>query len=431
MSYRLYVRPQAGDDGNLPDEASPWLYDWLLVDAGGTAQAQGQGESKEDIEQTLRRNDLDNVRLLGLLPAEYVVSCSASLPGKQSRYIRQALPFAVEEQLAQSVESMHLALGNKHDDRFVVAAIHEPLMADVMARLNHWHTELQGVYADAMLLPVNDVAWTLCVEGDYTMGASADGRWFRLLTANLPVILDTLPVAESVEKPAIRVFVRGEARESQRITLAALEQSDRFEVSLESLEISPLELLAHAHQQRLCDPINLAQDAFAPPSRQGGLWRQWRAVAVIAGVWFVLQLGLNLGEGIYYHRQAQVWNQQAVKDYRSIFPQETRVHAGNLKRVLEGKLRVASQQGSSADFLSLLKQAGYQYAQMPDRGKLSFDSISYSRDSGQLVIEVHADSFDRLNELKSGLVSAGYQAQIGSVVNDKNSARGRITISGS
>jgi len=431
MSYRLYVRPLCDEGGGLPDEASPWVYDWLLVDAGGDAQASGLAQSRDEIEQTLKRNDLENVRLVGLIPAENVLYCSARLPGKQSRYIRQALPFAVEEQLAQSVESMHLALGSKHGETFSVAAIHEPLMADIMARLNHWQIELQAIYADAMLLPVSESTWTLCIEGDYTMGAAADGGWFRVLTDNLPVMLDALPVPAEATSPTLRVFITEAARESQQLSLATIEQSERFQVRVETLELSSLELLAHAHQHHLSDPVNLAQDAFAPPSRQGGLWQRWRAVAVIAGVWFVLQLGLDLGQGFYYQHQARSWEHQAVGVYKSIFPNETRVNAGNLKRILEGKLRVASQQGGQQGFLPLMKQAGYQYSQMPDRGQLSFDSISYSRNSGQLVIEVHADTFDKLNELKNGLVNAGYKARIGSVVNDKNRARGRITISGS
>lgn len=431
MSYRLYLRPLCEEGGGLPGEASPWLYDWLLVDAGGEVQASGNGQGREEIEQTLKRNDLENVKLLGLIPAEHILFCSANLPGKQSRYIRQALPFAVEEQLAQNVESMHLALGPRKGDRFAVAAIHEPLMADIVARLNQWQVELQGIYADAMLLPVNEATWTLCVEGDYTMGASAEGGWFRVLTANLPVVFDALPVPADAVTPRARIYATAQARESQRIALAAIEQSDRFEVAVETLELSALELLAHAHQHRLCEPINLAQDDFAPTSKQGGPWRQWRPVAIIAAVWFALELGLNLGQGFYYQHQARSWQHQALSVYKSIFPNETRVNADNLKRILEGKLRVASETRGHQGFLGLMKQAGYQYSVMPDRGQLSFDSISYSRAGGQLVIEVHADTFDRLNEFKNGLVSAGYQAKIGSVVNDKNSARGRITISGS
>ena len=431
MSYRLYVRPRPVEAGALPDEGSPWHYDWVLLDAGGQAQAEGADEPREAIEQVLARNDLEHVRLIALLPGENVLYCTARLPGKQSRYIRQALPFAVEEQLAQNIESVHLALGEKRGDDYAVAAIDEPLMADAAARLGSWSAELQAIHADAALLPVNDYRWSLCVEDDRCMVAGSEGEWYCLNTANLQLFFDMLPGTPELAVPArVRVFATASSMDSQRLHLASLEQLANYDVTIEQLEMAPLQLLAHAHHHRLSNPINLAQDDFAPVSRQGGPWRRWRPVAIVAAIWFLLQVGLELGQGIYYEREAQAWQQQAVTLYQSIFPGETRVSWRNLKNSLKGKLRVASQQGPNLDFLTLMKQAGYQYSTLPNRGQLQFNSVNYSRDRGELVLEVRADTFDKLNQLKSGLASAGLEARIGSVVNDSNSARGRITVSG-
>ncbi|MCR3799336.1 GspL family type II secretion system protein XcpY, partial [Pseudomonas aeruginosa] len=45
------------------------------------------------------------------LPVEAVTACAVNLPTQKARWLRQSLPFAVEEQLADDVEQMHLALG--------------------------------------------------------------------------------------------------------------------------------------------------------------------------------------------------------------------------------------------------------------------------------------------------------------------------------
>ena len=69
MSYRLYVRPRppfADPDAN--PEAQ--LYNWVLVDASGDAQARGTADSRDVIEQTLTQNDLENVLLVGLIPGD-------------------------------------------------------------------------------------------------------------------------------------------------------------------------------------------------------------------------------------------------------------------------------------------------------------------------------------------------------------------------
>ncbi|BCD87394.1 hypothetical protein PSm6_38010 [Pseudomonas solani] len=46
-----------------------------------------------------------------VLPVEAVTACAARLPTQKARWLRQALPFAVEELLAEDVDSLHLALG--------------------------------------------------------------------------------------------------------------------------------------------------------------------------------------------------------------------------------------------------------------------------------------------------------------------------------
>ena len=51
-----------------------------------------------------------------VLPVEAVTSCAVNLPTRKARWLRQALPFAVEELLAEEVELMHLALGEQLAD---------------------------------------------------------------------------------------------------------------------------------------------------------------------------------------------------------------------------------------------------------------------------------------------------------------------------
>ncbi|MEP4464757.1 MAG: type II secretion system protein GspL, partial [Marinobacter alexandrii] len=49
---------------------------------------------------------------------------------------------------------------------------------------------------------------------------------------------------------------------------------------------------------------------------------------------------------------------------------------------------------------------------------------------GELVVDVRAESYDRLSALRNGLSNQGLEAQIGSVVNESSGARGRLTVSG-
>jgi general secretion pathway protein L len=80
--------------------------------------------------------------------------------------------------------------------------------------------------------------------------------------------------------------------------------------------------------------------------------------------------------------------------------------------------------------MTLLRFTGDQYRQLPDPDSVTFNSINYSRNRGELVVDIRADSYDRMSQLRNGLTNAGVQAQIGSVVNESGGARGRLTVSG-
>jgi general secretion pathway protein L len=45
-------------------------------------------------------------------------------------------------------------------------------------------------------------------------------------------------------------------------------------------------------------------------------------------------------------------------------------------------------------------------------------------------VDVRADSYGKLSALRNALTGKGLEAQIGSVVNESDGARGRLTVSG-
>ncbi|XKH00911.1 type II secretion system protein GspL [Marinobacter nauticus] len=437
MSYRLFVRP-------LPPFVEPaqQRFSWVLQDAGGDAQAQGDADLREDIEQTLARNSLDNVELLGLIPADDTVFCTADIPAKQARYVAQALPYAVEEQVAQDVETLHFALGRHTADGYQVAVIDKGQMSVWKHLLSGWHhAPLAAIYADATLLPATENGWTLCLDGAMVLLRSDRGEWLAVRRENLPMFAHTMaeppanlvnPTPDDVaaEVP-IRIFhpVEGYAEEGG-VTQHLAQASDRLRVSEEPLELSVTGFLAWSYHQQLCDPIDFCQGEFSLKEKGHHPLSPWKPLIAVAGLWFVLQVALEIGFGLYQQHQAEQLQERAMAMYRQIFPEDNRTHAGNVRRVIQGQLRAAESNGTQTDFLTLLKFTGAQYTALPDTQSVSFDSINYARARGELVVSISADSYDQLSLLRNGLTDEGLQAQIGSVVNEPAGARGRLTVSG-
>ena len=430
MSYRLYVRSVSGFAAveQQPDERR---YSWALLDSAGHCQARGEADSQDDIEQTLAQNAIENSLLFGLIPGDEVAFCLANIPAKQQRFINQALPFAVEEQLAQDIETLHLALGDRGNQGYRVAAIDRERMANWFDVFSGWRDlTLSGIYADASLLPPRADGWSAFVDSEVTMLLGPAGEWLSLQTPNLSMFLKTLAVPGSGTVMALTLYLEGQVGDELSVLMTDRLARDEKEITTEQSECLPVELLALSHQREGAGAINLCRDSFAAGPVKKSALTPWRPLILVAAAWLVLQLSMETGLGWYYQDQADDLNRQAMSVYKDAFPDDQRTHPGNVRRVVEGQLRQNADGGPSLNFITLIKFTGQQHAAVSGSKGIRFNSLNYNQARGELVVDLRADSYDLMSQLRNGLAAQGLDAQIGSVVNEAGEIRGRLTVSG-
>jgi len=198
---------------------------------------------------------------------------------------------------------------------------------------------------------------------------------------------------------------------------------------VEELSEPPLKLFAKGLHSTAQGVINLCQGRLAPADTRRSPLRRWRPVAVVAALGLMMQLGLMVAEGIHYQNQAKRLDERAMGIYSDLFPNDTRVDANNLRRVLMGQLRAAEQGGGGGDFLTLLRYTGHQYQKLSSTDSLRFNAIQFSKQRGELRVELRGENFSQLDAMRTGLSDAGLNASIGSVVNNEDGTRARLTIS--
>ncbi|MGM0434786.1 MAG: type II secretion system protein GspL [Pseudomonadota bacterium] len=425
MAYQLYIRAGSGAGEDSDAEG----FDWVLMDASGNLDGEGQGDSRDNLEARLEAIGAEAIEITGIIPALDVTPCAAHIPGRQKRMIRQALPFAVEEQLAQDIDSVHLALGSQIRNEWRVAAIDRERMDAYAAWFNTFGYPVRAIHADAMLLPAGQHQWTILVEDSQALIQEHDSGWYEVPVEGLSVFLDSLIEAHGAETPpGARVLATPYAAEQHRMALASLEQHPDALIHVETLEKAPLRLMVESLVAGHADAINLCQGDYAPTSSGHSPLRRWRPVAIVAAIGIVAQLGFMVAEGVYYRNQAQRFDEQAVAIYREYFPDDSRTHADNLRRVTKGKIRAARDGGSGGDFLAMLRATGQQYQGLDDPESLRFDTIQFSRSRGELRIELRGESFAQLDAMRNGLSGSGFSARIGSVVNNEDGTEARLTV---
>lgn len=330
-----------------------------------------------------------------VLPVEAVTACAVRLPTQKTRWLRQALPFAVEELLAEDVEQMHLALGEvMADGRHRVFAVRRAWLAGWIGLCPQ---PPQCIAVDADLLPR---------EG--TQLLPLDGRW--LLgggdVARMALSRDAWETLQAVCPTPHVAYRSGD------------------EPALEPADASPE--IADGHRWLAQQPItvNLAQAEFA--AQQGtGHWQRWRPVAGLLALWLVLQWGFNLGQGWYLQRQADEYAANSAALYRELFPEDTKLV--NLRAQLDQHLSAGGGEGQGR-LLGLLGQVSQ--AMQVDGSQVQVQQLDYSSTRGDLALQVQASGFDELEQLRTRLQDAGLAVQMGSASRESAGVSARLVIGG-
>lgn len=331
-----------------------------------------------------------------VLPVEAVTVCAVSLPTTKARWLAKALPFAVEELLAEDVEQFHLCVGEMlADGRHRVYAVRRAWLSAWLALCAG--NPPQRIEVDADLL-VGEGTQLLCIGERWLLGGGGDVR-LALRPQDWPQLAGQCPVPRVAHVDAVQ-GVPMPIDECRQIG-------------------QPLVWLA---QQRA--PGNLAQGEFARREASGGL-QAWRPLLALAGLWLLLQWGFNLVQGWQLEREAQRYAAANEALYRELFPDDRRLI--NLRAQFDQHLGEAGA-GGGGRLLGLLDQAAV--AIHAENGQVRVEQLDYSAQRGDLAFSLLARDFAALERLRTQLLEAGVEVEMGSASREDDGVSARLVIGG-
>ncbi|MGB0133660.1 type II secretion system protein GspL [Dokdonella sp.] len=218
-----------------------------------------------------------------LVPAEDVLVISARVQARNSAQRRQAIPFAVEDQLLGPVEDQHFSVEDSAADQLGVAVVARRQMRKWMEQLTAAGIRADVVIPESLALASKPGGASILVEGDRCIVRL--GTWSAMAcpSADLPAWLH-LTREEGVERN-IEVHEIGDG--------GALELDAETSTHQSGLVDSLVFLAGQLGKPE----INLLGGEFASGHRGERAVRWWRRVAAIAAVVAVL---------IFVHRALEV-----------------------------------------------------------------------------------------------------------------------------
>ncbi|MBT8764749.1 type II secretion system protein GspL [Metapseudomonas boanensis] len=332
-----------------------------------------------------------------ILPVEAVTCCAVRLPTRKARWLRQALPFAVEEMLAEEVEKLHLAVGDVlTDGRHRVFAVRRSWLVAWLELARQRGLAPVSIEVDADLLP-GEGTQLLWLGERWLLGGQGNSR-LSFHDEDWPHLLAACPVPRSGHAP---------------VEKQVLESVDAWR-----METDGYGWLA---MRRGSD---LAQGEFAfREERQD--WLRWKPVLGLVGVWLMLQFGFNLVQAWQLRHQGDAYASTNEALYRELFPQDSKLV--NLRVQFDQHLAQGERSGQGR-LLGLLGQAAQ--ALIAEGAQVRVQQLDFSESRGDLALQVLAPGFDELERLRERLIGAGLAVQMGSASRDEAGVSARLVIGG-
>ena len=350
-----------------------------------------------------------------LLQAEDVLLTRASVPSKQARQILQAVPFAVEEQLASDIEDCHFALGGRYDSGEVsVAVVDRRLFEQRLDSLRQVNICPEIVLVDVLQVPL-DGSVSLLVDHDRLLIRTGAAAGLSFPLEQMAQAIGLLSVAQRAD-----LIIRVAADQRETIDLAVNQVNAEYNMSCSVVEqdLDSLEYLCRGLDWR---GLSLLQGEFQVKQPSTGRRGIWRSVAILGLVAFVLHLTVLFGQGLYLERQAQEFELAAQQLYAEIFPTDRNVN--DIRRRWRAKLADAGN-NTNSDFVSLFAAA----AKNLPGSNLVLGNINHNDSRGDLILQVTASRSETMVAFVQQLTVQGLKAEIGTISQEADVVKGSIKI---
>ncbi|MGI9273198.1 MAG: type II secretion system protein GspL [Woeseiaceae bacterium] len=411
--------------GNNPAESA----DWIAVDSNGTRRSPPvTGPLAE------ATKDVGNRTVIALVPAETVLSTSVDIPIKGGARLRAALPFALEEQLADDVEDLHFAAGVRGDsgllpvsvvsreqmDVWVDALDTAGIVAHQIIPENHGLARIPGTYS--MLVADDQVMFNDGAENEFVMQGVKPSD-----ALGVAGVLDDPDTEDDDEaKSPGHLLVYAEPAEEQRFG----HDWNALRHELASLDIN---LLPDGVLPRLAVTVaagrgvNLLQGRYGAKTDYGSMLQPWKYAAVLFLAFMVVAFA---SKGVDYYRLTQeqaALKEQFTTEYQQIRPGDNRDIVDPVSIV--NTLRRGTGAPSTAEvFLPSLAQLSLA---LQENSTAEIEAISYR--AGIIDIRLTAPDVATLDSIQRIVSNSGqFSASIQSTdqVGDKVSSRIQIRETG-
>ena len=388
---------------------------WLVVDANGARSGPLQSGPVSDA------HDLaPGRRVVLLVPGTEVSLAEPELPLRNSARLAQVVPYALEEQLASDVDTLHFAVGTR-----TAGTVGTPVAIVARSLMQRWYDQCEAAgihadaaYADSAAVPGGTTGCTLLLDESLLYVRRADALPYVLDATEVPAALDLAlgPLEAGPESGENVTFYAGTAEyEQHREAIEGLrERTAALQVKL--LPEGALPLLAA--QAASGAGVNLLQGAFGARSSLGTRLREWRLPASLAAAVALLFVANQAVGWWQMSRAERALDAQIAEIFAQALPGQPVVDP---RAQMQGALGA---QGAARD--SLLPVLSALAEAMTQTPSARIEAMSFRGNA--LELRLTAPTVESLDGIKQTMTRDGMTAELQSATPRDGAVEGRLQV---
>lgn len=331
-----------------------------------------------------------------LVPSTEVLLTRVQLPKANASRLAKALPYALEEYVADDVEALHFAFAVERDG-IAVAVVARRTLDGWLQGLRSVGIEPSALIPDVLAVPRLPNTWSLLADERLALVRTGDRSGFAVEFEALHGFVDAA-LREAKAQPPVELCLFSTAQSGIEALIAQGFSTATPPVTCQRIEGGQLTtLLTFEH---VASGVNLLQGTYAPRGEAKSRWMAWRLSAALV-LALLLALGANeITEQIRLRAATQEADARLEALFRETFPQTRRII--NPVAQMEQQLQALRMRQSSArgDFLALLAEGG---ASVKALDGVQLESLDYQ--NGRLDLDLVVRDVQALDELKRTLRS--------------------------
>lgn len=349
------------------------------------------------------------------------------LPTQNMQKLLKAVPYAIEEYIADDVEDFHFVVArNKSKNSTSVVGIKKSTLQNIIRLFHEAGINPEKIIPDALCLAANDGEQWACLnykKDSYLQTGVSNG----LIISHdiLPYTVKSKLHDDKQENPKkILLF-------SEQDDMATFDQlkekaiADDTDIELINIAYNTHPLVVFCGNYKQAMPLNLLQYDFKPKRKTSGYWQHWRLAASLAAVWLVLHLGLTT----FQHSQLKdaniITRAKIEKIYKQSFPQSRKIV--NPRVQMEQKLEElkGNMGGSNKGLIFLLAESFGTLSH--DRKNITLQSLTFR--NNRMDIGLEGSNLQAVETLNENLNSnKKIKSEITSSSSEKDKVKGNLRI---